>query len=176
MGGSQFCLKACNPAGANAANFCQHIYDRIGCAYNAPNSAQTGQFTSCDGDNQDFPGIYTDAAGAVQTYTQPPEALGAISSMPYQPKVPASSNCVTHTSNVLYAAAATDPVFSATSSSSSTGPTSGISKPAGSSTKSSSANPSATGGSGGSSGGATSVAVSSLASVMGVAFAVMFFA
>jgi len=36
MGGSQFCFKVCDPAGANAANFCQHIYDRIGCAYNPP--------------------------------------------------------------------------------------------------------------------------------------------
>jgi len=174
MGGSQFCLKACNPAGANAANFCQHIYDRIGCAYNAPNSAQTGQFTSCDGDNQDFPGVYTDSAGVVQTYTQPPESLGAISSIPYQPKVPASSNCVTHTSNVLYAPAATDTVFSTTSSSSQVGPTSS-GKPAGSSVKSSSARPSATGGSSNGS-GTVSVAVSSLASVMGVVFAVIFFA
>lgn len=177
MGGNQFCLKACDPAGANAANFCQHIYDRIGCAYNAPNNAQTGQFTSCDGDNQDFPGVYTDASGAVQTYQQPPESLGAISTMPYQPKIPASSNCVTYTSNVLYAAAATDTAISITSSSSSAGPTSsGTSKPVGSSTKLSSANPSATGASGGNSGGAASVVASSLTSVMGVAFAVMFFA
>jgi len=180
MGGSQFCLKACNPAGANAANFCQHIYDRIGCAYNAPNNAQNTTFTSCDGDNQDFPGIYTDAAGAVQTYHQPAEALGPISTMPYQPKVPASSNCVTYTSSLLYAPAATDTVFSTTSTTPTATPTAsgGSSKPPGSSTKSGSgSNPSATGGaSGGDNSGASSVAVSSVASVMGVAFAVMFFA
>jgi len=103
MGGSVFCQKVCNPAGAHAADYCQHIFDRIGCAYNSPNNAKNGTFEVCDGENQDFPGVYTDAGGQVQTYTQPPESLGAISSIPYQPKVPASSNCVTYTSSVLYA-------------------------------------------------------------------------
>jgi hypothetical protein len=107
MGANAFCLKVCDPSKPHAPDYCQHIYDRIGCTYNAPNNAVKGEFTSCDGDNQDFPGIYTDASGAVQTYTQPPESLGAIRSMPYQPKVPASSNCVTYTSAALYAAAAT---------------------------------------------------------------------
>jgi len=104
MGGSVFCLKACDPAGPNAAHFCEHIYDRIGCAYNSPNNAQNGTFEACDGDNQDYPGIYTDPSGTVQTYTQPPESLGAISTIPYTPKVPASSNCVTYTSSAIYAA------------------------------------------------------------------------
>jgi len=104
MGGNSFCLKACDPAGPNAARFCEHIYDRIGCAYNSPNSAQNGTFEACDGDNQDYPGIYTDPSGQVQTYTQPPESLGVISTMPYQPRVPASSNCVTYTSSAIYAA------------------------------------------------------------------------
>lgn len=163
MGGSQFCMKACNPAGAHAADYCQHIYDRIGCAYNSPNAAQNQTFLACEGDNQDFPGIYTDAAGAVQTYSQPAESLGAISTMPYQPKVPASSNCVTYTSAVIYAAAATDTVFT----SSSTG------KPGGSSTQSGSGGPSPTGGS---SGAASSLAVSSLTSMVGVAVAIAFLA
>ena len=102
-GGNFFCFKVCNPAGSNASHFCEHIYDRIGCAYNAPNNAKNGTFESCQGDNQDFPGIYTDPSGKIQTYTQPPEALGPITAIPYQPKVPASSNCVTYTSSVLYA-------------------------------------------------------------------------
>ncbi|KAF7974260.1 hypothetical protein HWV62_13042 [Athelia sp. TMB] len=106
MGGGAFCMKVCDPAGPNAANFCQHIYDRIGCAYNAPNAAQNNVFETCEGENQDFPGVYTDPSGAVQTYTQPPESLGAISTMPYQPRVPASSNCVTHSAAELYASAA----------------------------------------------------------------------
>lgn len=104
MGGGAFCFKACDPAGANAANYCQHIYDRIGCAYNAPNAAQDGVFVACEGDNQDFPGVYT-SNGQVITYSQPPESLGAISTMPYQPRVPASSNCVTYSSAELFASA-----------------------------------------------------------------------
>jgi hypothetical protein len=118
MGGGAFCFKVCDPAGAHAADFCQHIFDRIGCAYNAPNNAQNGTFTSCEGDEQDFPGVFT-SNGQVMTYTQPPESLGAISTMPYQPRVPASSNCVTFSSAELFAAAATAAPASTTSASSS---------------------------------------------------------
>ena len=107
MGSNLFCFKVCDPSGSHAADYCQHIYDRIGCAYNAPSNAQNDSYTSCEGDSQDFPGIYTDQSGAIQTYHQPPETLGPITSMPYEPKVPASSNCVTYTSSKLYAAAAT---------------------------------------------------------------------
>jgi len=167
MGGGQFCFKTCDPAGANAANFCQHIYDRIGCAYNAPNAAPNNSFTSCDGDDQDYPGIYTDASGATLTYTQPAESLGAIATMPYQPRVPASSNCQTFSSAQLYAAAATDSVF--TSSTTRANPTNAPS----SSKVSGSSNPSATGGS--SSGAASNVAVP-IASIFGAVFAVVFFA
>lgn len=106
MGGGAFCIKVCDPAGANAANFCQHIYDRIGCEYNAPNNAQNNVFESCQGENQDFPGLYMEG-GQVMTYKQPPESLGDIQSMPYQPRVPASSDCQSFSSNQLYTAAAT---------------------------------------------------------------------
>ncbi|KAK7054458.1 hypothetical protein VNI00_003656 [Paramarasmius palmivorus] len=106
MGNNYFCLKACDPAGSNDRRFCEHIFDRIGCYYNAPSNAQDGVFESCLGDSQDFPGVYTDAAGAVQTYTQPPEELGPITSMPYQPKVPASSSCTQYESSSIYAALA----------------------------------------------------------------------
>ncbi|KAG9049874.1 hypothetical protein FS837_008796 [Tulasnella sp. UAMH 9824] len=102
MGSNQFCLKACDPKGPNAANFCQHIYDRIGCQYNAPASYADGEFTSCLGDNQDFPGIYTGADGVVTTYQQPPESLGPISTMPYTARIPASSSCTTYTSAAIY--------------------------------------------------------------------------
>jgi hypothetical protein len=164
MGGSVFCFKVCDPAGANAANYCQHIYDRIGCAYNAPNNAQNGSFTSCDGDVQDFPGIYTASDGSIQTYTQPAESLGAISTMPYQPKVPASSNCVTFTSAALYASAASDTVFPSSTST-----------PSGSSSRTSGSGASPTAGSGSSSGAATLVA-STMTTILGIAFAVAFFA
>lgn len=101
MGGNAFCLKACDPSKPNDARYCEHKLDRIGCAYNAPNNAQNGTFESCEGENQDFPGVYT-VNGAVITYTQPPEALGPITTMPYTARVPASSNCVQHTSSAIY--------------------------------------------------------------------------
>jgi hypothetical protein len=41
IGGNAFYLKACDPAGPNVANYCQHIYGRIVCAYNAPNQCDT---------------------------------------------------------------------------------------------------------------------------------------
>ncbi|KAG7096259.1 hypothetical protein E1B28_003707 [Marasmius oreades] len=102
MGANFFCLKACDPSKPNDRKFCEHIFDRIGCAYNAPNKAQNGTFESCMGDNQDFPGVYTQN-GQVMTYTQPPEELGVIATMPYQPKVPASSQCTQYQSQTLYA-------------------------------------------------------------------------
>ncbi|KAF9037500.1 hypothetical protein BJ165DRAFT_559683 [Panaeolus papilionaceus] len=102
MGSNAFCLKACDPAGPNAAHFCEHIYDRIGCAFNAPNAAQDKIFESCDAENADYPGVYTDASGAVQTYTQPPESLGPITTVPYVARVPKSSNCKTFSSEALF--------------------------------------------------------------------------
>lgn len=104
MGGNAFCLKACSPQSPLAARYCEHIFDRIGCAYNVPSNAQPGTFESCLGDNQDFPGIYTDAAGATQTYTQPPESLGPIGVVGYTARVPASSSCVQVESASVYTA------------------------------------------------------------------------
>lgn len=103
MGSNTFCLKACDPSRPNGPKFCQHIYDRIGCAYNAPSNAQPGVFEACKGDNQDYPGVYTDASGKVQTYTQPPESLGPITSIPYTARVPRSSSCVQYNSASLFA-------------------------------------------------------------------------
>jgi hypothetical protein len=171
MGGNLFCFKICDPAGPNAADYCQHIYDRIGCAYNAPNNAQNGTFQSCEGANQDFPGVYTDSAGKVQTYTQPPESLGAISTLPYTPKVPASSNCVTYTSSSIYAAL---PTASGAKPSSSGHSSSSVHT---SSTKTGTTGPSNTGtssNSNGTSGSPTTLALSTLTSLLGVALAAFF--
>ena len=166
MGGSVFCFKVCDPAGPNAANYCQHIYDRIGCAYNAPNNAQNGTFESCEGADQDFPGVYTDASGQVQTYTQPAESLGAISTMPYQPKVPASSNCVTYTSSQIFAALPTASGLT---------PSSGVSSLRSTGTRTSTGTgPSNTGGSSGSNGSPTNLAISSFTSLFSVALAIFF--
>ncbi|RDB30906.1 hypothetical protein Hypma_004912 [Hypsizygus marmoreus] len=171
IGGNAFCIKACDPAGPNAAKFCEHIFDRIGCAYNAPNNAQNGTFESCEGENQDFPGHWVEN-GVTRTYTQPPESLGAISTLPYTARVPASSSCVGHTSSVLYSALAT--VTAPGDEATSTG-TSG----AGSSTGTNSGSGTATGTAPRASGTGNSadvLAVSGFATVLGVVFSALFFA
>lgn len=173
IGSDAFCFKACDPRGPNAARFCEHIFDRIGCAYNAPSNAKPGVFESCEGDNQDFPGIYTED-GQVKTYTQPAESLGPISTMPYQPKVPASSNCRTFESSSIFASLATvtaDPKATGGATSSSAAVTrSGLSTKA-------STTPSATGSSvpaKTSSSGANALAITGV-SVLGVVFSALFF-
>ncbi|KIM23302.1 hypothetical protein M408DRAFT_321139 [Serendipita vermifera MAFF 305830] len=109
MGEGAFCLKACDPSRPNAAHYCEHIFDRIGCWYNAPASYAEGVFESCQGESQDFPGIYTGTDGVVSTYTQPPEHLGPITTMPYLPKLPATSQCSQYSSSELFAGAPAAP-------------------------------------------------------------------
>ncbi|KAF8072317.1 hypothetical protein FPV67DRAFT_932267 [Lyophyllum atratum] len=171
IGGHAFCIKACDPSKPNAAKFCEHIYDRIGCAYNAPNTAQNGTFESCDGENQDFPGIYVEN-GVTQTYKQPPESLGAISTMPYTARVPASSNCTPYTSSVLYAALAT---VTAPEDLTKTGPTATATGTgsAGQTTKATGTGTAAGAGSTGNAAG--TIAVSGVATLMGVVFSAVFF-
>ncbi|KAJ1307033.1 hypothetical protein OPQ81_008012 [Rhizoctonia solani] len=106
MGGNAFCLKICNPTGSNPAGYCQHIYDRIGCSYNAPSSNTEGQFLKCDSDSMELPGQYV-SNGVTVTYYQPPESLGPITTVPYTVAIPKSSNCVTYQSSDLYSAAST---------------------------------------------------------------------
>lgn len=103
MGGHGFCIKVCDPAGKNGPAYCQNIYDRLGCAYNAPNNAKNGTFEVCQGDNMTPPGVYV-SGGVTQTYFQPPESLGPITTVPYTPAVPSSSNCVQYSSAALYTA------------------------------------------------------------------------
>ena len=169
MGGNVFCFKICDPAGSNAANYCQHIFDRIGCAYNAPNNAKNGTFESCQGANQDFPGVYTDASGQVQTYTQPDESLGAISTMPYQPKVPASSNCVTYTSSLIYTGLP-KPTNVVSSSSGNSVRSSGTKTSSGSGP----ANTGSSSGASGNTGSPTSLVLSTVTSLFGVCLAIFF--
>ncbi|KAH9847204.1 hypothetical protein C2E23DRAFT_849297 [Lenzites betulinus] len=181
MGSNSFCFKICDPSGPNPADLCQHIYDRIGVSYNCPTAAQDGTFEYCEGDNQDPPGIYT-SNGQVVTYTQPAESLGVISSMPYQPKVPASSNCVQLASSALFTdLAAVTGAASGSASASGSGATAaptGTAKTSGSvaatgSRSGSSASPSATGGS---QNGAGAVGISVLSTIAGVMAAVSFLA
>ncbi|GAA5846094.1 hypothetical protein JCM9279_004784 [Rhodotorula babjevae] len=161
MGASQFCLKACDPSWDQGWRMCEHIYDRIGCQYNAPADygSINGTFTSCDSEDQLPPGIYLEGS-ATRVYTQPPESLGVISTIPYTPYTPSTSNCESFTSANLYTAAAAVATTSssaaessATSSASSASETSsGASSASGSSSRSGSASgsaPSATGSAGG---------------------------
>lgn len=101
MGANAFCIKVCDPAKNTGPALCQNIYDRLGCAYNAPNRAKNGTFEVCDADNMSPPGVYV-SGGATMTYFQPPESLGPITTVPYTPEAPSSSNCVTYTSAALY--------------------------------------------------------------------------
>jgi len=98
IGAGVFCYKACDPAGPNAPQLCQHIYDRIGCTYNAPAHYESinGTFTSCQGENQLPAGTYVEN-GVTKIYQQPPESLGPITSIPYKAAIPAVSNCQTFT-------------------------------------------------------------------------------
>jgi hypothetical protein len=109
MGGGQFCLKACDPSRPNAAHYCEHIYDRIGCQFNAPAAYAPNVFESCLGDSQDFPGVYT-SNGQVLTYQQPPESLGPIVSVGYTARIPASSQCTPGVSSNLYSLAVSVPL------------------------------------------------------------------
>jgi len=102
MGSNEFCFKACDPSGADDDKYCEHVFDRIGCHFNAPGTYADGVFESCLGDNQDFPGYYTGADGQTTRYQQPPESLGPISVMPYTPRIPASSSCTPYQSAQIY--------------------------------------------------------------------------
>ncbi|KAF7793753.1 hypothetical protein EIP86_004872 [Pleurotus ostreatoroseus] len=186
-------MKVCDPDDANAANYCQHIFDRIGVSYTCPNQAVSGVFEMCDSENQDFPGIYT-SNGQVMTYTQPPESLGPITTMPYTARIPSSSNCVTFKSEDLFASLPT--VSAASSSAAATGSASGSSGSAaatgaagskGSSGSSASASRTGSASSAAATGNSTQTGAagsvvaagagpaSALATIMGVMFAVAFF-
>lgn len=127
IGSGMFCMKICNPNGNNNPGYCQHTLDRIGLGYNCPSKYtvgggfQPGEFEVCDSADMTVPGIYTDSTGATQSYSQPAESLGAITTIPYQPTTVASSNCVTYTSSVLYASAPTASAGSSTTKAGATG-------------------------------------------------------
>ncbi|KAG8994253.1 hypothetical protein FRB94_007282 [Tulasnella sp. JGI-2019a] len=113
MGSGIFCFKACNPNVAGSKAYCDNLFDLLGCEYNAPAAYAPGVFESCLSDNQDPPGTYTGSDGVVSTFTQPPDGT-PITSMPYQPKVPATSSCTTLTSASLFTAAASASVSGST--------------------------------------------------------------
>jgi len=120
IGGGIFCLKMCNPKDPQAAELCQHIYDRIGCGYNAlaDYNAINGTFSVCDSDDMTPPGVYT-TNGATTTWFQPPE--GVVPTPPYTPVLPSSSNCQTFSSAQLFGAPTGTPGAPGTSASSTPG-------------------------------------------------------
>jgi hypothetical protein len=161
-------MKICNPSGPNPAGYCQHTLDRIGLAYNMPNNAQDQVFEVCDTDPMDIPGVYT-SGGQTLSYAQPAESLGPITSIPYTPRIPASSNCQTYQSSALFSDFLNLP--SATASGSKATITGSGSGNSGTRTGSG-AVASATSGSN----GAGTIAISLFSGIVGVAFSVAFLA
>ncbi|CEH17266.1 hypothetical protein CBOM_03323 [Ceraceosorus bombacis] len=54
----EFCFRACH--GPLRAQYCEHIYDLEGCAWNMPslNGYEAGKFEQCEGDEGELPGVY----------------------------------------------------------------------------------------------------------------------
>ncbi|KAF9068329.1 hypothetical protein BDP27DRAFT_1224439, partial [Rhodocollybia butyracea] len=101
IGSGQFCAKACDDTQPNSVALCQHIYDRVGCSYNAPNNAPNGTFQVCQGADMTPIGQYV-SDGITTTWTQPSEETVPLGVIPYTPTPAASSNCVTYTSASLF--------------------------------------------------------------------------
>lgn len=120
IGDGIFCLKTCNPSDAQGAKLCNHIYDRVGCTYNAVADYNhiNGTFQVCDSDDMTPPGVYV-SNGVTTTWTQGPEGVPV--SPPYTPTIPASSNCQTFSSEQLFGAAPTTSSSSGSSSATQTG-------------------------------------------------------
>ena len=183
-----FCFKWCKDDGTNPAGKCQHTLDRIGTSFNCPSKYtlagfQAGEFEVCDSDSFPVPGIYTDSTGATQSYAQPPESLGAISTVPYVPTAAATSNCKTFASTELFTTFGAAPTGASASSSSgaSGSAATGTSKTTGTGTRSSAASTStsssnSTGSASGSDSGAETLGFSLFASVAGVLAAAALFA
>jgi len=162
IGSNVSAIKICNPAGTNPGGYCYNQLDRLGIVYNMPNNAKDGVFEVCDSDTMDIPGVYT-SNGQTLTYSQPPESLGAITTVPYTARIPSSSNCQTYKSSDLYTAtvAGFPTSTGATPKSGSSGTRTGSGSPA-----------SATSGSN----GAGVVTISLFSTILGVAFSAAFLA
>ncbi|KAJ8295012.1 hypothetical protein OF846_002068 [Rhodotorula toruloides] len=105
VGAGVFCLKLCFDNTQKEPFYCQNKFDLLGCSYNMPASYQDNVFLECDGDLQDPVGIYTGTNGQTTTWSQP-ESLAGTQSLPWTPRVPASSNCKTYQSTELFPATA----------------------------------------------------------------------
>jgi hypothetical protein len=104
VGSGEFCIKVCDPK-VTTPNYCENVFDLIGCAYNMPAAYVDNEFTSCEGELQDPAGTYT-SGGQTLTWKQP-AILPGDSTLPWTPRIPASSNCVTYSSVQLYGGTST---------------------------------------------------------------------
>ena len=137
-----------------------------------PNNAQDGVFEVCDSDAMGLPGVYT-TNGQTTMYTQPDESLGPITTVPYTPSIPSSSNCQTYQSSDLYSATISGVPSVTSGASSPTGKSGSGSGSSGTGTRTGSGSPaSATSGSN----GAGVVTISLFSTILGVAFSVAFLA
>jgi len=135
-----------------------------------PNGAKNGTFEYCDSENMDIPGVYT-SNGATYSYSQPAESLGPISTLPYTPRIPASSNCVTFASASAFSQLLTVSPTLATPTA-----TSGASTRTGGNNASGARASTASGASPTGSNGAEAVTISLFSTVLGIAFSVAFLA
>jgi hypothetical protein len=132
-----------------------------------PNNAVNGTFEVCDSDAMDIPGVYT-VNGQTSSYAQPAESLGPITTVPYTPRIPSSSNCQTFASSALFTDfASLAPSPTGTSSAS---PTGAKASKGSSNTGSAAATPTS------GSNGAGTVTISLFSSIVGVALSVAFLA
>jgi len=172
IGGGMFCLKMCNPSDPDSPSLCNHVYDEIGCTYNAlaNYNAINGTYTVCDSDDMADPGVFT-TNGQATTWFQP---LGVpVTTIPYTPTVPASSNCHTYASTDLFAAAATAVPTSSGASATPTG-ASASGNSGGSPTASRSGSAQGTSSTGGAVAvGASMAGLPLLTTVVGVVFAIL---
>ncbi|KAJ7614295.1 hypothetical protein DFH06DRAFT_1368564, partial [Mycena polygramma] len=102
IGANAFCGKICDQTGSNPQGLCNNIYDRLGCDYNAPNSAVAGTFESCAGDDMIPVGTYV-VNGQTSVYHQPAETVPINDGdVPYTATPAPTSNCVTYASSAIF--------------------------------------------------------------------------
>lgn len=99
VGSDIFCIKLCDNT-ITTPDYCENRIDLLGCNYNMPAAYTDGEFTSCEGELQDVIGTYT-SNGQTLTWSQP-ASLDPSTTLPWTPRIPASSNCVTFSSAELY--------------------------------------------------------------------------
>lgn len=106
---SEYCIRICKPSGPDPADYCQHIYDVVGCKWVMPGDYDDG-FTSCKGDSGSPPGLYPQPDGSTSTFHQGDPAT------PDPHPAPSSSNCQTFSSAQLYGGATPTPTTTVSSS------------------------------------------------------------